>query len=96
MPYEDASFPIGFEWDANKNVTNVLKHGIDFLDAVKVFADPNLVVVDAKVRQQEARLLAIGLLDRLLITVVFTLRGDRIRIISARRARSSERRRYGN
>jgi uncharacterized DUF497 family protein len=97
MPHEGNSIDFhGFEWDANKNAINAKKHGIDFADALKVFSDPNVVVVDSKAMQQETRWLAIGSVDRLLITVVFTLREERIRIISARRSRISERRRYGN
>jgi len=63
---------------------------------LKVFSDPNVIIVDSRVTQQETRRLAIGLVDDLLVTLVFTLRGERIRIISARRSRISERRRYGN
>lgn len=86
----------GFEWDANKNAINAKKHGIDFTDALRVFSDPSVVIVDSKAMQRETRRLAIGSVNGLLITVVFTLRGERIRIISARRSRISERRRYGN
>jgi uncharacterized DUF497 family protein len=82
--------------DANKNAINAKKHGIDFADALKVFSDPNVIIVDSRATQQETRRLAIGLVDGLLVTLVFTLRGERIRIISARRSRISERRRYGN
>ena len=97
MRHEDNSIDFhSFEWDANKNAINAKKHGIDFSDALKVFSDPNVIIVDSRVAQQEARRLAIGLVDGVLITLVFTLRGERIRIISARRSRISERRRYGN
>jgi len=85
-----------FEWDEYKNAQNVEKHGIDFVKAKDVFADPCAVTVSSKVRHSEERYLAIGIVDDRLITVVFTIRNDRTRIISARRARKNEREVYGN
>ena len=43
-----ARFPTGFEWDEAKNQANIRKHGIDFRDAVKVFAKPTLDRVDSR------------------------------------------------
>ncbi len=85
-----------FEWDEEKNETNIRKHGIDFVRARRVFLDLAAVVMEGAHRSDEERHLIVGQLDGALVTVVYTLRGERIRIISARRARESERKRYGH
>jgi uncharacterized DUF497 family protein len=84
-----------FEWDERKRKSNAEKHQIDFEDAVAVFSDPAALVVPSSRRRDEQRHLLVGELDGMLITVVYTLRGDSVRIISARRAHKSERKRYG-
>jgi uncharacterized protein len=84
-----------FEWDAAKETTNLEKHGIDFVDAVKVFNDPHHLEEDSsRLEHGEQRYRAIGMVADLLFTVIFTDRQDRRRIISARRARRNERERY--
>ena len=75
-----------FEWDLEK-------HGLDFIDAVAMFDAPHMVEV-ARTVGDEARSLAIGQLNARVVVVVYTMRGDATRIISMRRARDSERRRY--
>lgn len=81
-----------FEWDENKNFANTEMHGIDFTDAAIIFSQPYLRKrSDVAV---EERFVAIGLLADIEIAVVYTLRGDVCRIISARRARSNEREIY--
>ena len=81
-----------FEWDEAKRLKNIEKHGIDFLDAAVVLLDPTLDVPSD--RTGEARRKATGLWGVHLITVVYTLRDDKIRIISARRAWTNEQRAY--
>jgi len=81
-----------FEWDEAKSRSNLAKHGIDFPTAAAVFVGPLLTVRSAFV--DEERLLAIGEVNGRAVTVIYTLRDDRIRIISARRARCDERRQY--
>lgn len=90
---EDGS--ISFEWDENKNRSNVAKHGIDFAEALLVFSDLAGVIFEPKRQHQEARQLIVGRVAGMFMTVIFTLRGERVRIISARRSRNSERKRYG-
>ena len=68
------------------------KHGIDFLDATRIFAGSVLRARSAF--EGEDRWIAIGLLDGLEIAVIYTLRESTCRIITARRARTNERRRY--
>jgi uncharacterized DUF497 family protein len=81
-----------FEWDENKNATNLSKHRIDFDDAIGIFEGP--VMEFRSDREGEQRWIAIGLLDGREIAVIYTIRDDVHRIISARRARKHERRAY--
>ena len=85
-----------FQWDDNRAQSNVQKHGLTFEEAVTVFADPYLLFTeDSKPSQTEQREWAIGEAENgSLIVVVFTVRGEEIRIISARKATKKERKRY--
>ncbi|NDJ19750.1 BrnT family toxin [Myxacorys almedinensis] len=82
------------QWDNGKAATNFNKHGIDFADAVLVFADDLAITVNDE-RFDEERFITIGMdaLGRILV-VVYTWRGDEIRLISARTATRSERKQY--
>jgi hypothetical protein len=75
-----------FEWDKSKDKENQSKHGIPFADTFGVFEDPNAVTIE-DLRSGEQRYVTIGMdaFGRILV-VVYTWRGDSIRIISARRA----------
>ena len=81
-----------FGWDEAKRLLVLEKHGLDFVDAVRVFAGPKLVL--SSPRGEECRWMAIGPVNGRCIAVVFTRRGDAIRIITARRARDHERRAF--
>ncbi len=81
-----------FEWDDAKRVTNLDKHGLDFFDVVEVFEAPHVVVPSA--HENEPRFLVIGILRERFVTVVYTMRGAVIRIISFRRSRHEEKQRY--
>lgn len=85
-----------FTWDDNKAEANALKHGITFEEAVTVFADPYLQFTeDTKHSQGEEREWAIGETENgSIVIVVFTMRGEQIRIISARKATKQECQRY--
>jgi uncharacterized DUF497 family protein len=85
-----------FEWHDDKAESNALKHGITFEEAVTVFADPYLLFTeDVQHSQREEREWAIGESENgSIVVVVFTMRGERIRIISARRATKRECQRY--
>lgn len=83
---------MGFEWDERKNQSNAQKHGVNFQDAVRIFDGP--VMENQVNRPGEPRLLAVGLMKNIEITVVYTLRGKKKRIISARRAKKNERKKY--
>ena len=83
-----------YEWDETKAQKNRRDHGIDFADAVTVFED-DLALTALDHASEEERFVTLGMdaMGRLLV-VVYTWRGGRIRIISARKATKSERRHY--
>ena len=80
------------EWNEKKAASNRRKHGIDFDDAIEIFFGTSLL--RRSDRNTEERWLAIGETESRVVTVVFTWRGDALRIISARRARKNEKRAY--
>jgi uncharacterized DUF497 family protein len=81
-----------FEWDESKRVLNLAKHHIDFLDAQRIFDVP--VFERTEHRHGEERVVAIGAIEDIEIVVVYVVRGERRRLISARRASSNERQEY--
>lgn len=82
------------EWDDYKNAANIRHHGIDFCDAVLIFEQPTLVKIDTRKDYGETRLIGLGLLFGVVVVIVFTRRGDYIRVISIRRANKHERKVY--
>jgi uncharacterized DUF497 family protein len=82
-----------FEWDERKRLSNLEKHGLDFLDVIAIFEAPH-VKVPSVYDGKEDRFLAIGVLEGRIVTVVYTTRSEAIRIISFRRARHEERQEY--
>lgn len=83
-----------FEWDAAKNRRNIAKHGIDFEDAIEIFAGPVAERPDDRQGVGEQRWIAYGLVQLIVIAVVYVDRGERRRIISARRATKDEAQHY--
>ena len=80
-----------FEWDENKNRSNQQKHGISFDEAKEVFDDDDAVAYPGHEKDGENRILLVGkTIGRLIIAVVFTMRKQIYRIISARQARKAE------
>jgi uncharacterized protein len=85
-----------FEWDDDKNARNIRDHGIDFQVAIQAFdddrsipyADPEHSTVD------EPRYSLIGMCSAGVVFVSFTYRGERCRIISARKASNQMQRKY--
>lgn len=82
-----------FEWDENKRLSNLEKHHLDFFEVVDIFETPHVEVVSSY-EGEEKRFLAIGMLEGRFVTVVYTHRSTAIRIISFRRARHEEKRKY--
>jgi uncharacterized DUF497 family protein len=84
-----------FEWDRAKAEVNLRKHGVSFDDALHVFADPfRLDEPDFRADYGEARRLTMGEVDGRLHVVAYTMRGEVVRLISARKANEREQRRY--
>jgi uncharacterized protein len=86
---------MGVEWDPNKAAINLQKHGVRFADAESVLFDPNALSLEDTTAQGEQRFIVIGI-DHLwrLLVVIYTDRGNRVRLISARPATRSERQKY--
>jgi uncharacterized DUF497 family protein len=78
-----------FEFDAKKSSSNKMKHGIDFSEAQKLWDDPDLIEIPVRT-SDEPRFMVIGRISGRCWSGVITYRGDKIRIISVRRARKEE------
>lgn len=87
---------LAFEWDAGKAESNLRVHGVSFELAKAVFADPFAVeLLDDREDYGEERFVIIGMTKpQVLLTVVYTERAERIRMISARRATRDEQDEY--
>lgn len=84
-----------FEWDDDKAARNWWRHGVTFEMAREAFRDVFAVEwEDDRRRVAEPRFALLGMVDNRLLFVAYAMRGERIRIISARRAEPLERRRY--
>ncbi len=79
-----------FEFDAAKSASNKEKHGIDFIEAQKLWSGGVLAILPAKALEDEQRRAAIGKLNGRHWVAFYTLRGEAIRLISVRRARQRE------
>jgi uncharacterized DUF497 family protein len=75
-----------FEWDEDKRQANIRQHGIDFVDVPPLFDGYIVTVEDTRFTYDETRYITIGLLKGRAIVVAHTERGEKIRIISARKA----------
>lgn len=84
-----------FEWDEEKATLNERKHGIPFPFATRVFLDEKrLEWIDTRRQYGEPRWITIGLIESVEIAVAYTVRGETIRLISARKAERHEREDY--
>ncbi len=73
-----------FEWDEDKNLTNIEKHGISFKEAMQAFLDPRRKIrLNAKHSTVEMRYYCLGIVGGRVLTVRFIIRGGKIRIIGA-------------
>jgi uncharacterized DUF497 family protein len=86
-----------FEWDDDKAARNWRDHGVTFEMARDVFKDIFAIDWDDLSQEHpERRFVTVGMVENHMLFVSYTLRGERIRIISARDAEPRERRRYHN
>lgn len=84
-----------FEFDPQKSAVNAKKHGIDFRFAQLLWVDPNRVEFIARFKAEERHGL-VASYNRRIWCAIFTLRGEKIRIISMRRARTYEENLYND
>jgi len=81
---------MSYEWDEQKRQVNIKKHGIDFLNVAEIFDGDTVTIPDERFDYDENRFIVIGILKNVVIVVVYTERGENIRIISARKATKNE------
>jgi hypothetical protein len=79
-----------YTWDEAKRQANLMKHGLNFSDAARVFDGPMLLIEDTREDYREQRMIGIGLLEYLVVLIVHVESKDEIRIISMRKADSDE------
>ncbi len=84
-----------FEFDPNKSEINKQKHGIDFEEVQGLWLDPRRIEIEAKTVGELRKLLIAQLSDEIW-SVIFTMREDKVRIISARKTRKNEKEIYYN
>lgn len=83
------------EYDPRKAHANLSKHGISFEEAATALLDPMALAMEDAQSRSECRWIIMGLSERgRLLTVVYTIRGERVRLISARRSTRRERADY--
>lgn len=83
-----------YVWDEAKRKTNLEKHGLDFVDAEKVFNSPLVLFEDNRAAYGEQRMVAIGSLQTLIVVLVHVEDDNTIRIISMRQATRNETKLY--
>jgi uncharacterized protein len=85
---------VRFTWDVAKASSNLKKHGVSFDEAASAFVDPLALVSEDVMHPERSALVGLSKKQRILVAVFVEHAEDSIRIISARRATSHERRRY--
>lgn len=79
-----------FSWDEKKRRLNLKQHGLDFVDAPSVFDGPTFTFEDDRFEYDEQRLVTLGFLGGIVVSIVHTESASRIRIISLRKATRNE------
>ena len=73
-----------FLWDPEKEISNIRKHGVDFITAAEAFKDPGRkIFMDSRHSKKELRFFCVGIVSKKILTVRFTYRSEKIRIIGA-------------
>ena len=81
---------MNFEWDEDKRLSNVEKHGFDFVGIEAVFEGETMTILDDRFEYGEERFITFGLLDGRVVTIAHTETETMIRIISVRKATTNE------
>lgn len=79
-----------FEWDEAKRLTNIRKHGIDFVGCETIFDGRTVTTEDQRLAYGERRFVSLGLLEGRVVAVVHTETDELIRVISIRKAKRRE------
>lgn len=79
-----------FEWDENKRLENLRKHGFDFADVTEVFTPDAFTILDERFDYGEIRYVTFALLNGRVVSITHTESDDAIRIISVRKAEKDE------
>lgn len=82
--------PCTFSWDEEKRQANLKDHGLDFVDAEKVFEGPTFTYEDDRFDYGEQRFMTLGFLGGIAVSIVHTETEDEIRVISFRKATANE------
>lgn len=85
---------MNFEWDEEKRLSNIEKHGFDFVGVEKVFEGETATILDDRFDYGEQRFVTFGLLEGRVIPVTHTETEETIRIISVRKATKNEEENY--
>ncbi len=83
-----------FTWSERKRAINLREHGLDFVDAARVFEGLTFTYEDDRFEYGEQRFITLGLLAGVPVSIAHTETKDEIRVISFRKATSSEAKRY--
>ena len=83
-----------FTWDESKRKANIIKHGMDFIDAKAIFSGATFTFEDDRFPYGEQRFVTLGMLKGVVVLIAHTERNDKIRIISMRRATKNEQKIY--
>ena len=95
MMYKITNHVHEFEWDEAKRLSNIEKHGVDFEDIAPAFDDEGaLHIQDNRFSYGEERFIMIARYEKIILSIVYTPRGEKTRIISARAANLKERALY--
>ena len=85
---------MAIDFDPGKDAANIAKHGVSLSAASEMVLDDAVIVADTRFDYGEERFNAYGLIGETLHAMTFTLRGDGVRVISLRRAKPKEVKRY--
>lgn len=83
-----------FTWDETKRKINLIKHGIDFVDAEAVFSGATFTFEDDRFSYGEQRFITVGMLIDTVVVIAHTEREEEVRIISMRKATKNEQKIY--
>ncbi len=79
-----------YEWDENKRVANLAKHVVDFIDAEDFDWSSAIETIDDRSNYIEDRWIALGFIGSRLYVLIYTMRGENIRLINLRKANKRE------